>query len=135
MFKTRRPVDFGFALGFIVPSFILRSLLFVIPSVCSVALSRRLLAGSMGAACCKEADTVSDLPGRQREDSTLRTLFDRFDVDNSGYIDKENLKQVLKDDKWMGNEDNIDRILEKYGTDGKITFQEFQNWWHSSYTT
>jgi len=70
----------------------------------------------------------------QRNDLLCRGIFDRFDKDKSGFISKGNLKQIIQDDKTFRNVD-VERILSKYGDDGKMSFEQFKFWWNSTYTT
>jgi calcium-dependent protein kinase len=56
-------------------------------------------------------------------DDMLRATFKRFDTDNSGYIDKEDLKQVLGD-AFEG--ESIDHLMEEaHAHDGKISLDDF----------
>lgn len=86
----------------------------------------------MGALCTKAEAAVPTL--EERNDKLCRGIFDRFDKDKSGFITKENLKQIIQDDKTFRNTD-VDHILSKYGTDGKMSYENFKFWWNSTYTT
>ncbi|GFO44021.1 calmodulin [Plakobranchus ocellatus] len=57
----------------------------------------------------------------------LAELFKKFDADNSGYLEKNELRKVLECCGHKFTEDEINEILrtaDKSG-DGKISFQEF----------
>ena len=86
----------------------------------------------MGALCTKAEAAVPTM--EERNDKLCRDIFDRFDKDKSGFISKENLKQIIQDDKTFRNTD-VDHILSKYGTDGKMSYENFKFWWNSTYTT
>lgn len=86
----------------------------------------------MGALCTKAEVAVPTM--EERNERVCRDIFDRFDKDNSGFISKENLKQLIQDDKTFRNTD-VDHILSKYGTDGKMSYENFKFWWNSTYTT
>merc|ERR1719343_994857 len=56
-------------------------------------------------------------------DGLLRDTFKRFDTDNSGYIDKEDLKKVLGE-AFEG--ESIDHLMEEaHAHDGKISLDDF----------
>ena len=86
----------------------------------------------MGGLCTKPE--VKELTLEQRNERTVRGIFDRFDKDKSGYISKENLKQIIQDDKTFKNAD-VEHILSKFGDEGKMSFDQFKHWWNSTYTT
>lgn len=65
----------------------------------------------------------------------LRVMFNRFDKDGSGYISRENLQKMMHDDKTHFQGNDVDHILNKFGTDGKMNFEQFSLWWGSTYTT
>mmetsp|Transcript_31558 Transcript_31558/g.65922 ORF Transcript_31558/g.65922 Transcript_31558/m.65922 type:complete len:126 (+) Transcript_31558:142-519(+) len=84
----------------------------------------------MGAACSKsDATPVGD------EGGTLGVMFNRFDKEKKGYISLKNLEEMMKDDKMHFQGKDADHIMGKYGTDGKMNFQQFSTWWNSTYTT
>ena len=86
----------------------------------------------MGGLCTKPQ--TPELTLEQRNEKTVRGIFDRFDKDKSGFISKENLKQIIQDDKAFGNAD-VEHILSKFGENGKMSFEQFKHWWSSTYTT
>jgi calcium-dependent protein kinase len=60
------------------------------------------------------------------KDAQYKTMFNTFDKDNSGYIDKSDIKQITN---GMISEKQLDMILnyiDKNG-DGKIDFNEFKS--------
>eukprot|EP00339_Tiarina_fusa_P024244 CAMPEP_0117047120 /NCGR_PEP_ID=MMETSP0472-20121206/32577_1 /TAXON_ID=693140 ORGANISM="Tiarina fusus, Strain LIS" /NCGR_SAMPLE_ID=MMETSP0472 /ASSEMBLY_ACC=CAM_ASM_000603 /LENGTH=157 /DNA_ID=CAMNT_0004759725 /DNA_START=17 /DNA_END=490 /DNA_ORIENTATION=+ len=63
------------------------------------------------------------------EEEELRNAFDLFDADNSGYIDRDELKQVMV--KLLGpnlTEDELTNMMDQADTDhdGQISFEEFK---------
>ena len=61
-------------------------------------------------------------------DSRLKVLFKEFDVDDSGYITKENMIEAFNRlDKTVSNK-QIEEILDKHdqAQDGRISFEEFK---------
>ena len=86
----------------------------------------------MGGLCTKAE--VKEPTLAERNERTARSIFDRFDKDKSGYISKENLQQIIQDDKAFRNTD-VEHILSKFGDDGKLSFEQFKFWWNSTYTT
>merc|ERR1712110_1192173 len=62
-------------------------------------------------------------------DDELRRAFDIFDADNSGFIDREELKAVIA--KLMGaplSEEELDAMMKEADTnsDGQVSFEEFK---------
>ena len=62
-------------------------------------------------------------------DDELRRAFDIFDADNSGFIDREELKAVMT--KLMGaslSEEELDAMMKEADTnsDGLVSFEEFK---------
>jgi hypothetical protein len=86
----------------------------------------------MGGLCTKPQE--KELTLDERNERTVRGIFDRFDKDGSGYISKVNLKQIITDDKTFKNAD-VEHILSKFGEDGKMSFEQFKHWWYSTYTS
>lgn len=66
---------------------------------------------------------------------TLGVMFKRIDKEKKGYIDLKNLEQLMKDDKTYFKGGSASHIMEKYGNDGKMSMDNFQAWWGSTYTT
>lgn len=62
-------------------------------------------------------------------DSRLKVLFREFDVDNSGYITKDNLFEAFERLDKEVTEDEIKEILKKHdlAKDGRISFKEFKH--------
>ena len=95
----------------------------------------------MGAACCKqslETTTATATQASRNVDArsgTLQALFERMDKDKTGYISTKNLQDMMRDDKTYFQGKDAAYIVSKYGTDGKLSFEQFQNWWGSTYTT
>ena len=59
----------------------------------------------------------------------LSGLFSQYDADNSGYLDKNELRKVLEASGHKFTEAEINDILKSADTsgDGKISFEEFFN--------
>jgi len=57
----------------------------------------------------------------------LRDVFDLFDVDGSGYIDRDDMRLLMKRLAQDLTDDEITSIMEEVDTDGdgKISFEEF----------
>ena len=90
----------------------------------------------MGGACSKSDDVVDTAPeGPNAKHGTVGVMFDRFDKERKGYISLKNLKDMMKDDKTHFQGRDADHIMNKYGTDGKMSLDEFKQWWNSTYTT
>jgi len=64
--------------------------------------------------------------GRNAEEH-LRDVFDLFDVDGSGYIDRDDMRLLMKRLAQDLTDDEITSIMEEVDTDGdgKISFEEF----------
>jgi len=65
----------------------------------------------------------------------LRTTFDEFDADNSGTIDGEELKKLMKELGTEVQEEDIQATLEEAhitGPSDQISFEEFQSWYIQS---
>ena len=90
----------------------------------------------MGGACSKSDDAVDSAPeGPNAKYGTVGVMFDRFDKERKGFISLKNLKDMMKDDKTHFQGRDADHIMTKYGTDGKMSLDEFKAWWNSTYTT
>jgi Ca2+-binding EF-hand superfamily protein len=86
----------------------------------------------MGGMCSKPV--AKEMTLEERNERTVRGIFDRFDKDKSGFISKENLQQIIQDDKAFKNAD-VEHILSKFGDNGQMSFEQFKHWWNSTYTT
>jgi hypothetical protein len=86
----------------------------------------------MGAACCKQhgCGTESNAP-----ENVLEAMFERIDRDKKGYISLEDLQSLMKDDKTYFFGKDTTHIMNKYGSDSRMTFDQFETWWSSTYTT
>lgn len=72
------------------------------------------------------------------DDSHLRVLFDEHDVDNSGVLERDEVKSVAEKlfcpDSTRGvSEDELDHMMAIMDADGNgtVSFMEFENWWAS----
>lgn len=66
---------------------------------------------------------------RQRDpEEDLRDAFNMFDADRSGYIDREEVRALMKKLAQTLTEEEIDAIMEEVDTDGdgEISFDEFR---------
>ena len=71
-------------------------------------------------------NSLTSSAGKMSKDAQYKTMFQSFDKDNSGFIDKKDLMEITK---GMLPEKNIDMIMgfvDKSG-DGKIDFKEFKS--------
>ena len=84
----------------------------------------------MGACCCKGDASIRNV--KHDEGRTLRIMFRKLDSDKKGYISTEKLKDLLRDDRINIGEKGADYIMEKYGTDGKMSEGQFKVWWRST---
>jgi ABC-type histidine transport system ATPase subunit len=66
---------------------------------------------------------------------TLVVMFRRLDKDNKGYISIKDLKVMMKDDKTHFQGRDAEHIMNKFGTNGTMSFEQFTHWWGSTYTT
>lgn len=72
---------------------------------------------------------VEKRPIKRRIEAALRKLFDAFDVDGSGYITADNLRQLLNEAGFGDDvtDDEIAALISRVdqGGDGKVSFEEF----------
>lgn len=87
----------------------------------------------MGCFCSKSSDNAVDT--LEEEGGTTVALFRRLDKEGKGYISRQNLQDLMKDDKTHFQGNDVDHIMEKFGQDGKIYLENFKAWWNSTYTT
>jgi len=61
----------------------------------------------------------------------VRASFDELDRDKSGYLEKNELVELLKRMGCSASNKNVDEVMEKLDSDGdgKISFDEFSNWY------
>lgn len=73
--------------------------------------------------------------------STIEVMFRQFDRNRKGYISLEDLQLMMKEDPAVSStglhiqNDDARHIMNKYGSDGKLTLDQFKLWWNSTYTT
>jgi len=60
------------------------------------------------------------------DEEALQTAFQLFDIDNSGFITIENLKEVLRSSGRYLMDGQIEAILRELGAPGGISFEEFK---------
>jgi uncharacterized protein (UPF0335 family) len=79
-------------------------------------------------------DAITFMTSTNNELSELiKKVFDSFDADGSGFIDIKELKAIAKDlgaEMTDAEADNCMKDLD-YNKDGKISFEEFSDWWRS----
>lgn len=66
---------------------------------------------------------------------TLLVMFNRVDKEKKGYISEKNLRDLMRDEKTYFQGKDSQHIMDKYGTNGKISFEQFKTWWGATYTT
>ena len=64
----------------------------------------------------------------------VRATFRQVDADQSGYIDKEELRAVLQKLGGQVNDEEVDKCYKELdeNDDGKIDFEEFSKWYLKS---
>ena len=62
-------------------------------------------------------------------------MFNRLDKEKKGFISMKNLEDLMRDDKTYFQGKDASHIMEKYGSNGTMTFEQFQAWWGGTYTT
>jgi calmodulin len=57
----------------------------------------------------------------------MRVVFNSFDTDGNGFLDKEELKNAFKDFKGGLTDEEVDALMVEADTngDGKVSFEEF----------
>jgi len=72
-----------------------------------------------------------------KNQDTLRKVFDSFDKDKNGYIDINEIKALSKELGHEISETDVQKIFSEVDTnkDGKISFGEFSIWWYSGKAT
>eukprot|EP00591_Stephanopyxis_turris_P012224 CAMPEP_0195528142 /NCGR_PEP_ID=MMETSP0794_2-20130614/30171_1 /TAXON_ID=515487 /ORGANISM="Stephanopyxis turris, Strain CCMP 815" /LENGTH=632 /DNA_ID=CAMNT_0040659219 /DNA_START=409 /DNA_END=2303 /DNA_ORIENTATION=+ len=84
---------------------------------------------------CKTEFNVWYIRSEQRILSQVQDTFDRFDADNSGTIDHDEVKKLLETiEPRVDDNDVRDALCAMYqsGSHDEITFQEFSDWYTSS---
>jgi hypothetical protein len=69
------------------------------------------------------------------EEDMLHTMFKKFDKEGKGYISRQNLQKMMKGDTHSAQRDDVDHTLAKFGTGDKMSLEQFELWWGSTYTT
>lgn len=87
----------------------------------------------MGALCSKTSvnNDVANTDGG----GTVGVMFRNIDKEQKGYISMKNLSDLMRNDSSQFCGKGPDHVMQKYGTDGKMTFDQFKTWWSSTYTT
>jgi Ca2+-binding EF-hand superfamily protein len=63
------------------------------------------------------------------EEELAKALFDYLDADKSGFLDTQEVKQILTE--WKTSQSFIENFMNKYGSNGKIYFDSFyRNVWN-----
>ena len=68
---------------------------------------------------------IADRINQKSVVSSIREIFDYFDLDKSNYIEASDLKLILNDDKFTMTE--FEKIIEEFDINGdkKLSFNEF----------
>lgn len=74
-----------------------------------------------------------ELSKNERQKADVREVFDSFDVDGSGTMDKQELHALLVELCVPTTPDYLDEVLQQIDDDdsGQISFDEFYGWWQS----
>jgi len=66
---------------------------------------------------------------KMAEEEALKEVFDKYDVDGSGDISRDELREAAKDFKLANTEAELEALIAKVDTDGdgRISFDEFVN--------
>jgi hypothetical protein len=80
-------------------------------------------------------DRSSNIEKEKYEGGPLKAMFQRIDKEGKGFVDLRNLEDLMNNDNSHFGRKGASDILEKYGTNGKMTMEQFTTWWYSSYTT
>eukprot|EP01059_Diplonema_ambulator_P009397 TRINITY_DN1924_c0_g1_i2.p1 TRINITY_DN1924_c0_g1~~TRINITY_DN1924_c0_g1_i2.p1 ORF type:complete len:643 (+),score=271.64 TRINITY_DN1924_c0_g1_i2:263-2191(+) len=67
----------------------------------------------------------------KEEKEKIRAIFDRFDADNSGYIDEDEFKSMVEQLGVNVPERDIQGAIQSLSSDGKVSFDDFLKWWGS----
>jgi len=62
----------------------------------------------------------------------VKTVFNSFDKDGNGYLEREEIKSVAKElGAEFKSEEELDKLMKLIDTngDGKISLEEFDFWW------
>lgn len=102
---------------------------------------------------CSTNKNVSNRKHLRQGDSTAAVLFQQIDQEGKGYISLKNLEKFMRDRTGENNTNitgsigsttapipinhgtDAKYIMNKYGTDNIMKFEQFQAWWSSTYTT
>jgi len=80
----------------------------------------------------KEFETVLDKMDKklEKKQTGLRAIFDKYDKDNSGSIDRVEIKALLEGLGEHASPEAIQKLLAQFDKDitGDITFDEFERW-------
>jgi len=79
------------------------------------------------------------LASEARIEAEVRRVFDSFDTNNNGYIDAEEVKQVMKSLGHKVSDDDIAEFMKQLCTDSEntdaskgATFEQFEDWYSNS---
>jgi vancomycin resistance protein YoaR len=80
--------------------------------------------------CIQSKNNVEDA-----DEDIIHTMFKKFDKEGKGYISRQNLQKMMKGDTANMQRNDVDHTLAKFGTDDKMSLEQFELWWGSTYTT
>ena len=84
---------------------------------------------------CEEEFTKWYINSQERILSKVKPIFDQFDANNSGTIDRDEVRQLLKQIAPRVTEQDVDEALDamyKSGSKEEITYDEFADWYVNS---
>lgn len=74
----------------------------------------------------------SATPGGMPDEEKLRHLFERFDSDGSGYIEVDELSDLLQAANLAPHDEQVVAALQQFDDsgDGRLSWEEFVGWWN-----
>jgi Ca2+-binding EF-hand superfamily protein len=74
---------------------------------------------------------ITEMMDAYKSEEELQVLFRKYDKDSSGFLDKDELREVLYASNSAFTDEEVDVILSMLDSsgDGRITYEEFSLWW------
>jgi len=69
----------------------------------------------------KRSKTIAEVSS---DINTARNLFRKFDIDDSGFLDKQEIAAILKELGMESSRETVDQLLKLYDVDGTGTVEE-----------